>query len=73
MDLTPYLFDTELHPQRYRRDLVGAICFDRSNQLLYLFERQADEEKSIIHVWRVEEKIIPSIVPSTLLYLLGSD
>ncbi|MCU7833718.1 MAG: hypothetical protein KZQ83_00585 [gamma proteobacterium symbiont of Taylorina sp.] len=53
LDLTPYLFDAEISLERYRNDLVGATCFDRTHQLLYLFERQADEEKSVVHVWKV--------------------
>lgn len=32
---------------------VGAASFDRERGLLYVFEPQADGDKSLIHVWRV--------------------
>ncbi|OQY33903.1 MAG: hypothetical protein B6I38_03045 [Anaerolineaceae bacterium 4572_5.1] len=53
LDLTEYLFSPELDFENYKRDLVGAIAFDRENGLLYVIERLADEAKSVIHVWRV--------------------
>ncbi|MGD9496464.1 MAG: hypothetical protein AB7Y46_09145 [Armatimonadota bacterium] len=33
---------------------VGDCCFDRARGLLYLFEPLADDEKSLVHVWRVQ-------------------
>lgn len=54
LDLTEFLFDPELNFENYKRDLVGAMAFDRENGLIYLVERLADEAKSVIHVWRVE-------------------
>jgi len=54
MDLTEFFFDPELNFENYKRDLVGAMAFDRENGLIYLVERLADEAKSVIHVWRVE-------------------
>ena len=53
LDLTPYLFDPQLDPARYKRDLVGAAAFDRARGLLYIFERMADGDKSLIHVFQV--------------------
>ena len=53
LDLTHVLFDPQIDVTRYKRDLVGAMAFDRQHNLLYLFERLADEDKSIVHVWRV--------------------
>ncbi len=32
---------------------VGAAAFDNSNGLLYIIEPRGDEDKSLIHVWRV--------------------
>jgi hypothetical protein len=34
--------------------LVGAAAFDRENGYLYIMERRADEERSIVHVFQVE-------------------
>jgi hypothetical protein len=33
---------------------VGAASFDRERGLLYVFEPLADEDKSLVHAWRVE-------------------
>ena len=33
---------------------IGAASFDRERGLLYVFEPLADEEKSVVHVWRVD-------------------
>jgi hypothetical protein len=54
LDITRYLFDPEIDVKRYRRDLVGATCFDRQRGLIYTLERQADGEKSLVHVWEVK-------------------
>ena len=51
--LDEYLLAPELDPENYKRDLVGAMAFDRDNGLIYLVERLADEYKSIIHVWEL--------------------
>ncbi len=51
--LSGSLFDPEIHPERYKRDLVGATGFDRQRGLIYILERQADEEKSLVHVWKI--------------------
>ncbi len=53
MDLTAYWFDPEMRVEIYKRDLVGAAAFDRTNGLLYIIERLADECKSVIHVFRI--------------------
>ena len=52
--LDPYLLAPELDPAIYKRDLVGAMAFDRENGLIYLIERLADEYKSVIHVWEID-------------------
>ena len=51
--LDQYLLAPELDPAIYKRDLVGAMAFDRENGLIYLVERLADEYKSVIHVWEI--------------------
>ena len=51
--LDEYLYDPDLNYEDYKRDLVGAIAFDREHGYLYVIERLADEYKSVIHVWRV--------------------
>lgn len=53
LDLTEYLFNPELDYYNYKRDLVGAIAFDRAHGRLYVTERLADGAKSVIHVWQV--------------------
>lgn len=53
LDIDQYLFDPEIDVVRYKRQLVGAMCFDSSNSILYVIERQADGEKSLVHVWKV--------------------
>jgi len=51
--LDDYLLDPALNLEEYKRDLVGAGAFDRNNGLFYLFERLADEYRSVIHVWQI--------------------
>ena len=47
------LFDPNIHPEEYKRDLIGAIAFDRERGILFVIERLADEYKSVVHVFRV--------------------
>ena len=56
LDLSEYWFDPEIRVEIYKRDLVGAAAFDQVNGLLYIIERLADEYKSVIHVFRIEDK-----------------
>ncbi|TFG50083.1 MAG: hypothetical protein E4H33_00915 [Anaerolineales bacterium] len=51
--LDDYLLDPSLDYGEYKRDLVGALAFDRDGGFLYLIERLADEYKSVIHVWEI--------------------
>ncbi|MCP4350087.1 MAG: hypothetical protein GY795_31795 [Desulfobacterales bacterium] len=53
LDINQYLFDPEIDITRYKRDIIGATGFDRTNGLLYIIEKLADGDKSIIHVWKV--------------------
>ena len=48
-----YLISPELDHANYKRDLVGAIAFDRLNGLVYVVERLGDGYKSVIHIWRI--------------------
>ena len=56
-DLSPYFFEPDYTRQdliNYKRDFVGAACFDEKNQLLYIMEPLADDDgKSIIHVFKL--------------------
>jgi hypothetical protein len=47
------LFDPGFNYENYKRYLLGAAAFDRENGLLYLVERRADGDKSVIHVFRI--------------------
>jgi len=51
--LDEYLLDPTLDHGEYKRDLVGALAFDRENGYIYLVERMADEYRSVIHVWEI--------------------
>ena len=50
LNLDPYLFDINEHIIFYD---TGDIAFDRQRGLLFLIEPLTDDDKSIIHVWRV--------------------
>jgi len=52
-DIDQYLFDPGYDHKRKKRYLLGAIAFDRARRLLYVIERRAEEERSLIHVWSV--------------------
>jgi len=53
LSIQDVLYEPELNFADYKRDLVGAAAFDRVNSFLYVFERLADEYKSVVHVWQV--------------------
>jgi hypothetical protein len=56
LDIDPYLYDPGFDFERDKRYLVGAACFDRAHGFLYVIERRADEEKSLVHVWKVNHQ-----------------
>lgn len=56
LNLNPYLLDPQLRVEDYKRDYVGAAAFDRERGYLYIFERLADEYRSVVHVWRVASR-----------------
>ncbi|MBI3158440.1 MAG: hypothetical protein HYZ26_02435 [Chloroflexi bacterium] len=50
LDLDRYLFSLTDPQQKYR---ISAVAYDRANNLLYIAEPLADEDKPIIHVFRI--------------------
>jgi len=54
LNLDDYLFDPGFNHERSKRYLLGAAAFDRARGLLYVVERRADGDKSIIHVFRIK-------------------
>ncbi|MCP5101726.1 MAG: BACON domain-containing protein [bacterium] len=50
LNVDQYLYHIESTQQWYH---LGAACFDRANGLFYVFEPYADDDKPIVHVWRV--------------------
>ena len=53
MNIDKYLFDPGFDHARSKRALLGDAAFDRSRGILYLVERRADGDKSLIHVFRI--------------------
>lgn len=51
--LDEYLLNPSLDLAAYKRDLVGAVAFDRERGNLFLIERLADESRSVVHVWQI--------------------
>ena len=59
LDIDEYLFLPPGDPEMLstgvqRRSRIGAVAYDRNNDLLYVLELYADEAKPVVHVWRVE-------------------
>lgn len=53
MAIDDILFDPGMQVERYKRYLLGAAAYDRERGLLYIMERNADEERSLIHVFEI--------------------
>jgi hypothetical protein len=51
MDIDEYLYHIESTQQWHH---LGAAAFDRDHGLLYISEPRADEDKPLVHVWRVQ-------------------
>jgi hypothetical protein len=51
LGIDEYLYHVGSDQQKHH---VGAMAFDREQGLLYVFEPLADEDKPLVHVWRVE-------------------
>ncbi len=53
LDINDVLFDPGFDFPRYKRWSLGAACFDSQHGHLFIIERRADGEKSLVHVWQV--------------------
>jgi hypothetical protein len=51
LDIDQYLYHIQSTQHKYH---VGAASFDRQRGLLYVFEPLADQDRPLIHVWKVE-------------------
>ena len=61
LDLDEYLFlnpagieEDTLGTGVQRKYRIGAVAYDRNNDLLYVLELFADEAKPVVHVWKVQ-------------------
>ena len=61
LDLDEYLFlnpagieEDTLGTGVQRKYRIGAVAYDRDNDLLYVLELFADEAKPVVHVWKVQ-------------------
>jgi hypothetical protein len=50
MNIDQYLYSITSTQQKYH---LGACAFDRDNGLLYILEFRADDDKPLVHVWKV--------------------
>ncbi|MEA3249666.1 MAG: hypothetical protein U9Q03_04925 [Patescibacteria group bacterium] len=50
VDLEPFMFRNGSDQVMFQ---VGAMAFDRDNSLMYIFETLADEDRPLVHVWKV--------------------
>ncbi len=57
LPIDEHLFDAGYDHPRYKRYLLGACCFDREHGVLYVAERQVeqDEERSLVHAFRLSD------------------
>jgi hypothetical protein len=51
LDIDSYLFAVDSTQQK---DHVGAVAYDHNLGNLYLFERRADDDKCLVHVWNID-------------------
>ncbi len=51
LNVDQYLYHIESSQQWYH---LGAACFDRTRGLFYVFEPYVDDDKPIVHVWKVK-------------------
>ena len=50
LNIDEHLYHLVMSQQKHH---VNAVCFDRASKLLYVFEPLTDEDKPIVHAWRV--------------------
>jgi hypothetical protein len=53
LSIDRYLFDPGYDYERGKMNVLGAAAFDRQRGILYVVERQADGEKSLVHAFKV--------------------
>ena len=53
LSIDRYLFDPDYDYERGKMNVLGAVVFDRERGILYVVERQVDDEKSVIHAFEV--------------------
>ncbi len=57
LEIDEYLFHVTNRQQKHH---LGAACFDAESGHLYVFEPNAEKDKPIIHVWRLDPGIEPA-------------
>lgn len=55
-DFTHLLFQPGYDDWNYKTHSVGACAYDPENQYVYIMERLADEDKSLVHVWQIQKQ-----------------
>ncbi|NOY05333.1 MAG: T9SS type A sorting domain-containing protein [Chlorobi bacterium] len=50
MNIDPYLYHIDSSQQKYH---TGALSYDRERNILYMFEPFVDEDRSIVHAWKI--------------------
>ena len=58
MNIDEHLFDPGFNHERWKRYLLGAVGFDRARGLLYVIERRADGDKSLVHAFRIKDDAV---------------
>lgn len=56
MNVDQYLFNVRVKQQKYH---LNAACFDRRHGFLYVLEYMADNNKGLVHVWKVKSSSDP--------------
>ncbi len=54
LDIDTYLFDPGVNLEKEKRYSLGAACFDRGGGRLFVIERRADGDRSLVHVWQIK-------------------
>ncbi len=55
-DFTQLLYQPGYDYPRYKGHSIGACAYDRQNQYVYIMERLADGDKSLVHVWQIQDR-----------------
>ena len=53
LDIDRYMFHPGFDHKQQKRYLLGAAAFDRARGILYLVERRVDQQKSLVHVFKI--------------------